>query len=110
MSKYRKGSEAAAREKEIKTFRIIFTVLGVLVFMCNYIFNTDLQDFMQRAGFFWQGMGFIFHLVSIGWLWLSDEFIDGENQKIPMGGLWLLFMGLAIFFSTGFNFDYFGIK
>ena len=107
------SSMADAEKKEDNILLYCLTAGQILFFLSNYVFNTDLKAFMQVAGTFWQVAGVVLHIASLGFLWYKAKATDGHGSRGDMGSSilpWIILLGLAICFSTGFNFDYFSLR
>ena len=99
MTKYRKGSDGAASEKQIMALKITFTIITLLVFMANYYFNTDLCTAMHIASGAWNVTGVVFYGFAIVTLWFTEDVAHGRVHPIV---LYFGLLALAVLTSTGF--------
>lgn len=105
--KYPKGSLGAAEEKDTKIVSLFAIIVSIAIFLCLFVFHTDLKSFAHRASTFDNIVGSILILGSAGWVALSS--IKGYEGK-HAAWVWLAGLALGICLCCGFNFDYFGLK
>lgn len=106
-------SLADAEKKSDNALLIGLTAAQLLFFLCNYVIANDLKSFMQAASTFWNVVGVVLHIGSLGFLWYKAKGTDGHGNAGDMGGeivAWAVLLVLAVCSSTGFNFDYFSLR
>ena len=97
-------------KKQNWKYKLAMSVATFLVFLCVFVFDTDLKAFSGRAGFVANAFGFVFFAAAIFAVW-SDEFFHSLSEKSgwTYGVGWAGGTLLGIVVSCGFNFDYFGL-
>jgi hypothetical protein len=109
--KPRKGSMAAADAKEEKIAKYCLTGLTFLVFMCAYVFNTDLNMFVERQGFVAHLIGVILYLTVPGFFFYGEKVVAKISASYEVTSwthviVWLLGTAFGTIVSAGFNFGY----
>ena len=103
------GTMKEADEKSKQRFCIVATVLVILVALCTYVIDTDIQDMFQRQTSLTKYLGIGAFGLSIYWIWSVADYTFNERQGWIYGAGALVAMLLGICLATGFNFDYFGL-
>lgn len=90
------------KRKYDQRFCIAGTVIILLVFLANYVFNTQLHDSVKAASVVWNVIGVVFYVASIYWLWSSPNRVGGLS--IHPGVLTFILLAAGLMTSCGFNF------
>jgi hypothetical protein len=94
------ATQIQAEKKEDKRILAAVGVITLLLFLCVFVFNTNLKEYSQRAGLFANLGGAALMIGSWVFLWFSAKNFSSSKGVI----YWLVLLGLGIALSCGFNF------
>ena len=103
------GTMKEADQKSKQRFCIAATVLVILVALCTYVIDTDIQDMFQRQTSLTKYLGIGAFGLSIYWIWHVADYTFHERGGWLYGAGALIMLALGIGLATGFNTDYFGL-
>jgi hypothetical protein len=103
-TKFRPGSMGAAEEKSNKRWRIGTLIVAIVVFLCFFVFKTDMHDLVKKASWLCNIAGLIVFLFGFTLFAFGEEVADRFDLDVQgFSTAALVVVGLGLWFTTGFS-------